>query len=186
MKPDEPERERELLPVPFVVFLKVKALRKRGRRVGTQAATMTTFCSTLGGVRVEIFSRGAWWYLHSPEHQWHDDVDYRVLAGNELRRECWVYSRGSVLFVNVWIRVALTIVMMAESKVSDIITHTPTLVEVRIWSFQKADTGTIANTISVNVVQLLTKYWNPSKTFGSQHVPGIRWSHRMGGGSHWR
>lgn len=76
------------------------------------------------------------------------------------------------------------IVMIAESKVNAIMMHTPTFVEVRIWSFQNAEIGTAANTISVNVVHELTKYWKPLKISGLQQVPGIRASHRMFGGSH--
>lgn len=49
-------------------------------------------------------------------------------------------------------------VMIAESKVNPIMMHTPTFVEVRIWSFQNAEIGTSASTISVNVVHELTKY----------------------------
>lgn len=40
------EPDRELL-VAEREFLDLKALWKNGRRVGIQAATMTTFCSTL-------------------------------------------------------------------------------------------------------------------------------------------
>lgn len=75
-------------------------------------------------------------------------------------------------------------VMIAESKVNPIMTHTPTFVEVRIWSFQNAEMGTMASTISVNVVNELTKYWKPSKMSGVQQEPGIRASHKISGGSH--
>lgn len=42
-----PEREREPEPEEVEASLDWKVLRKKGRRVGMQAATMTTFCSIL-------------------------------------------------------------------------------------------------------------------------------------------
>lgn len=45
----KPNPEREPEPEEVEASLDWKVLRKKGRRVGMQAATMTTFCSMLEG-----------------------------------------------------------------------------------------------------------------------------------------
>lgn len=65
--------------------------------------------------------------------------------------------------VNKFKYVALIIVTTAESSVNPIIMQTLSLVENGICSFQNAEIGTIAKTISVIVVYALTKYEKPLK-----------------------
>jgi hypothetical protein len=82
--------------------------------------------------------------------------------------------------------VALIIVTIAEIRVKPIMMQTPSFVENGICSFQNAEIGTIANTISVIVVYALTQYEKSLKTFGLQHVPWTDGSQRACVGLHCR
>lgn len=62
----DPERVCELLP-PEEPFVELNVLRKKGRRVGIQAATMTTFCSMLIILLVDVECISREKNTHSPQ-----------------------------------------------------------------------------------------------------------------------
>ena len=112
-------------PCPLV--LRSHVLWNKGRKVGTQAAIITMFCSTLLLVSNKSRIQCLTVYAQAPENERHRIVYCKVSI--KTSRFARASSHGSTVSVKRWRYAPLMIVTIAESMVILIRTHIPILVD---------------------------------------------------------